>query len=113
MRQFVKCQWPNSKRAYTYHFEGSPALAIGERVLVEAPRGEGKVPVTVTEIGVPAPKDFPTKPVIGRAPPEEPKADRPPEAAKPAKAKPQESLFGLDAERGKSAILPGSRNPFD
>jgi hypothetical protein len=89
MRQFVKCQWPNSKRAYTYHFDGEPALAVGERVLVEAPRGEGKVPVTVTEIGVP-------------------KADAP-----VSQAKPLDSLFGLDAEGGKPAILPGRSNPFD
>jgi hypothetical protein len=108
MRQFVKCQWPNSKRAYTYHFDGEPALAVGERVLVEAPRGEGKVPVTVTEIGVPESKEFETKPVVGRAQPEEPKADAP-----VSQAKPLDSLFGLDAEGGKPAILPGRSNPFD
>lgn len=74
MRQFAVCKFrPGDRRGYTYHNDGAP-VAVGDRVTVDGPRGEGKMTVEVSEIGVPEPS-FATKAILGLAPPPEAKSD--------------------------------------
>lgn len=73
-RQFVACAFrPGDVRTYTYHNDGAP-VAVGDRVIVETNRGTQTV--TVESLPTQAPT-FPTKPVLGLAPPpdEEPPAE--------------------------------------
>lgn len=66
-RQFVTCVFrPGDRRAYTYHNDGQP-VDIGDKVLVEGPRNEGKVAVTVSGL-VDQPPPFATKGILGKAP---------------------------------------------
>ena len=69
MTQFVVCKFAASKRGYTYRNDGEP-VSVGDRVVVDAPRDEGKVVVVVTETDVPEPP-FDCKPILGLAPPKE------------------------------------------
>lgn len=66
-RQYVACQFAGAGRAYTYHWDGEP-LPIGTTVKVQA-RGGGEAFVEVVSIEKEPP--FPTKPVLGLAPPKE------------------------------------------
>jgi hypothetical protein len=67
-RQLVACTFkPNEGRSYTYHNDGE-TLAIGDKVEVESRHGIAIV--HVCEIDVEKP-DFDTKPILGRAHPEE------------------------------------------
>lgn len=69
MRQFVTCKFrPGDTRKYTYHNDGDP-VAPGDKVIVDAPRAEGKITIEVCEI-VGQPR-FETKPILGKAPPPE------------------------------------------
>lgn len=70
-RQFVACKFrPDDKRAYTYHWDGGIALAKGQEVKVPDKSGDGWQRVIVDEL-VDEPR-FPTKPILGIAPPKEP-----------------------------------------
>ena len=73
-RQFIACVFrPGDTRSYTYHNDGDP-VAVGDKVLVESPRDEGKMTIEVVKI-VPEKPSFPTKPIIGKAPAAEEKKD--------------------------------------
>ena len=72
-RQFVACKFkPWDQRSYTYHNDGAP-VAVGDRVTVETAKGTQTVTVDAL---VPHAPTFPTKPILGLAPPpdEEPPA---------------------------------------
>lgn len=68
MTQFVACSFNAGGRAYTYHAETDPPLAVGDVVRVPASRaGDAKDSwqrAIVEAVDVPAPS-FPTKPVLG------------------------------------------------
>ena len=69
-RQYLACKFrPGDKRAYTYHNDGDPC-AVGDKVLVASPRGEGRMTVEVAVI-LDANPGFATKAIIGKAPPPE------------------------------------------
>jgi hypothetical protein len=73
-RQFVAVLFkPWDKRSYTYHNDGEP-VAVGDNVIVETAKGTQTVTVSALPDAVPP---FPTKPIIGKAPP----PDEPQEAA--------------------------------
>jgi hypothetical protein len=77
-RQFVAVLFkPWDQRSYTYHNDGEP-VAIGDSVIVETAKGTQTVTVSALPTAVPP---FPTKPIIGKAPPEgEAPAGEPPAA---------------------------------
>lgn len=73
-RQFVACKFRSSDtRFYTFHNDGEP-VAIGDSVIAETARGQSTVIVEMVLTEAPP---FPTKPIIGKAPP----PDEPQEAA--------------------------------
>lgn len=65
-RQFVAVLFkPWDQRSYTYHNDGEP-VAIGDSVIVDTAKGQQTVTVSALPTAVPP---FPTKPIIGKAPP--------------------------------------------
>jgi hypothetical protein len=69
VRQFVAVRFkPWERRTYTYHNDGAP-IAIGEEVEVDTPKGRQRVEVVGLSDLTPS---FPTKPIVGPAPPVEP-----------------------------------------
>jgi len=71
-RQFVAVLFkPWDQRSYTYHNDGEP-VAIGDSVIVATAKGDQIVTVSALPTETPS---FPTKPIIGKAPPpDEPQA---------------------------------------
>lgn len=66
MRQFVICKFAAlDKRTYTYHHDGEP-VDVGDQVRVQCGKGERVVTVAGLTAKRPA---FPTKPILGLAPP--------------------------------------------
>lgn len=80
-KQFVAVKFQsNSMRRYTYHFEGEPKLAVGDKVDVETERGIITVEVTDVDLAEP---DFATRPCVRLSKPEpapEPETPPPPPA---------------------------------
>lgn len=68
-RQFVRAQFkPGEGRAYTYHNEGE-RVEVGHKVRVESRHGHATV--HVCEVDCEAPRDFETRPILGRVEDEE------------------------------------------
>jgi hypothetical protein len=69
-RQYATCTFrKGDSRSYTYHNDGDP-VAIGDEVKVEDPRSTDGIWKRVYVVGVDHPKpSFPTKPILGIAPP--------------------------------------------
>lgn len=61
-RQYVAVKYrEGDKRAYTFHHDGDP-LSVGDRVSLDTGFG------IVSEVNVPKPTRFDTKPIIGLSP---------------------------------------------
>lgn len=75
-RQFVACSFrPGDTRAYTFSYDGTEPLAVGDVVLVAGRNGEGTKKVHVAILDVPEPTDFEAKPILEKFVP--PPAEKP------------------------------------
>jgi len=67
---FIACTFrPHDARTYTYTYDGTEPLAVGDVVLVAGRNGEGTKRVHVAEVGVAAPA-FDCKPILEKVVPE-------------------------------------------
>lgn len=74
MPKYVLCKFrPEDSRSYTYLFDGH-ACEVGDEVKVPDNRSDGWKRVTVVGFSDEEPK-FPCKPILGLAPPPEPKPE--------------------------------------
>lgn len=63
-RQFIRCQFrPGEGRAYTYHNDGE-RVEVGDKVHVDS--RHGRATVHVCDVDVEEPREFETKPILGK-----------------------------------------------